>query len=161
MSFTIQVIKPVTEIVLELSMHPTCKDMLVIEDLKGRETLLNLAHCRTFAPSTALSRWCNYYLKDELCKLKGKGSTITYRDYVTPQEEEDWKFRTNPQYFGLNEFYRKGSHKLIKASIDDSIGMRNVVAILVGIGYNVDIEYDSDKKLVKKIILSKEKTYEK
>ena len=128
--------------------------MIEIFDNLDRRTAVSFDKVSTQTPSTLLSRWSNYFLYKELLSLAGKGSSVEYQN-GNSSDENEWKFRDEVTLFGLHDTVnKKGVVK--KVSIDDSIGMKNVVAILKSIGYTVETEYDSKTNRMLKISLIKE-----
>lgn len=143
-----------TELRFRTFKNPNGRYMIEIFDNLDRRTAVSFDKVSTQTPSTLLSRWSNYFLYKELLSLAGKGSSVEYQK-GNVSEENTWKFRDEVTLFGLHDTVnKKGVVK--KVSIDDSIGMKNVVAILESIGYTVETEYDSKTNRMLKISLIKE-----
>lgn len=154
--YKIEVRKPLKKIELRFRTFKNSNGRFMIEiyDNIDRKTAVSFDKVSTQTPSTLLSRWSNYFLYKELLCLSGKGSSVEYQNGDSSVENE-WKFRDEVTLFGLHDMVnKKGVVK--KVSIDDSIGMKNVVAILKSIGYTVETEYDSKTNRMLKISLIKE-----
>ncbi|AHY26769.1 hypothetical protein vB_AbaM_Acibel004_154 [Acinetobacter phage vB_AbaM_Acibel004] len=154
--YKIEVRKPlkITELRFRTFKNSNGRFMIEIYDNLDRKTAVSFDKVSTQTPSTLLSRWSNYFLYKELLSLSGKGSSVEYQNGNSSVENE-WKFRDEVTLFGLHDTVnKKGVVK--KVSIDDSIGMKNVVAILKSIGYTVETEYDSKTNRMLKISLIKE-----
>lgn len=144
----------ITELRFRTFKNSNGRFMIEIYDNLDRKTAVSFDKVSTQTPSTLLSRWSNYFLYKELLSLSGKGSSVEYQNWNSSDENE-WKFRDEVTLFGLHDTVnKKGVVK--KVSIDDSIGMKNVVAILKSIGYTVETEYDSKTNRMLKISLIKE-----
>lgn len=154
--YKIEVRKPlkITELRFRTFKNSNGRFMIEIYDNLDRKTAVSFDKVSTQTPSTLLSRWSNYFLYKELLSLSGKGSSVEYQN-GNSSDENEWKFRDEVALFGLHDTVnKKGVVK--KVSIDDSIGMKNVVAILKSIGYTVETEYDSKTNRMLKISLIKE-----
>lgn len=154
--YKIEVRKPlkITELRFRTFKNSNGRFMIEIYDNLDRKTAVSFDKVSTQTPSTLLSRWSNYFLYKELLSLSGKGSSVEYQN-GNSSDENEWKFRDEVTLFGLHDTVnKKGVVK--KVSIDDSIGMKNVVAILKSIGYTVETEYDSKTNRMLKISLIKE-----
>ena len=154
--YKIEVRKPlkITELRFRTFKNSNGRFMIEIYDNLDRKTAVSFDKVSTQTPSTLLSRWSIYFLYKELLSLSGKGSSVEYQNGNSSVENE-WKFRDEVTLFGLHDTVnKKGVVK--KVSIDDSIGMKNVVAILKSIGYTVETEYDSKTNRMLKISLIKE-----
>lgn len=153
--YKIEVHKPSKKLELRFRTFKNSNGRFMIEiyDNLDRRTAVSFDKVSTQTPSTLLSRWSNYFLYKELLTLAGKGSSVEYQS--SKGSENEWKFRNEVSLFGLHDTVnKKGVVK--KVSIDDSIGMKNVVAILKAIGYTVETEYDSKTNRMLKISLIKE-----
>ena len=129
----------------------TGRYMLELFEIGGeRNSKISFDTVKTFTPSTLLSRWVSFHLYKELKALSGRGSSREI------DGEEGWEFKDNVSIFGLHEICKK-SGKVKRVQIDDSIGMKKVVAILSEIGYNVLTEFDVESNRMLKVILIKEK----
>ena len=150
----IQVIKPSNNIVLQFRnfKNESGRYMIEIYDQKCRRTVIHCDKVKTLVPSTLLARWVNYHLHAEMLQLARKGSGVEFRK---PNGNVVWQFRDKVKYFGLHDVIGE-DRKLKKVLIEDSIGMKNVVAIINAIGYNVETEFDNESKRVVKIVLKKE-----
>lgn len=153
-NFKIEVVKPNKGIVLNFRSFEAGrgKYMLEISDKHDRNTCISFSNVGENITSTLLSRWVNYYLANELKLLAGLGSSY---EIMKKGMKNDWKFRNNVTYFGLHDLLHK-SGDVHGVRIDDSIGMRNVVAILGGLGYTVETSYDKELKRMIEIKLIKE-----
>lgn len=145
----IEVIKPKKFLthVLEFDLQAS-KNKLTLSDGEGRDTTIRFRTIGTLIPSTLFSRWLSYHKQKELLTLQGLGSSVQYG-------KEDWKFRDNPKIFGLHDTVNSKG-EVISVRIDDSIGMKKVVAIANALGYTVHTEFDVDTYRMKKIVLEKE-----
>lgn len=150
MSFKVEVIKPRKGITLKFRQKTLGHRFYALEiyDQDDRCTVMPFKNSGSCITSTLLSRWANYHLYKELKSLAGLGSSVLY-------EGSGWKFREEVKYFGLHDKVNKTGN-VTQVSIDDSIGMKNVVAILNGLGYNVETEYDSEENRMVQIYLIKE-----
>lgn len=153
--YKIEVIRPVKKVDLRFRTFKNASGRFMIEiyDDSDRKTAVSFDKVNTQTPSTLFSRWINYFLYKELLKLGGKGSSVEYR--TGKPEDANWKFRDDVVLFGLHDVVGKNG-KVRKVTIDDSIGMKSVVAILKELGYNVETEYDSKLNRMIKISLIKE-----
>lgn len=122
--------------------------LLNISDGTERVSKISFDTVRTFVPSTLLSRWVTFYMKRDLLKLAGKGSSVEYMS----TNGNTWHYRDNVQYFGLHD-HISSKGKVLWVSIDDSIGMKKVIDIINAIGYDVLVDYDQDKGRMKSITL--------
>ena len=150
--------KPI-ELVFEKKNIKGKQSKVIIRDVDNQyiSASINLCFGLTRVPSTLLSRWVNINLADKLStlvdrcntvetiKLNGKGKGL----YHFTNKEDSIFGLHKCRIQGVNEYFRE-------VSIDDSIGMTNVVAILREIGYNTEVEYDSVKSTVVKISLFEE-----
>ena len=153
--YKIEVIRPTNkwELRFRTFKNPVGRYMIEIYDNLDRRTTVSFDKVNTQTSSTLLSRWVNYFLHKELLSLSGKGSSV---EYVGKRNEVmKWEFRNDVKLFGLHDKVNKNG-VVKKVTIDDSIGMKNVVAILNEIGYTVETEYDSKMNRMLKITLIKE-----
>ncbi|QIW91565.1 hypothetical protein vBAbaMD22_52 [Acinetobacter phage vB_AbaM_D22] len=141
--------KEIIELNFEIFKNQRGRYHIRIYDKLGRSTQLTFDKIRTFVPSTLLSRWVSFFMKDKLMKLAGKGSSV---EYAVKGGGGTWKYRDTVQYFGLHDIVAPNGDTL-RVSIDDSIGMKKVVDIVNGIGYSVFVDYDTEKNRTNKIIL--------
>ena len=100
----IQVIKPSKKIALSFDVTKNERGRLIIsiKDALGRKTSSTFDRIRNQVPSTLLSMWVNHYLGKELLELAGKGTSVEYQG-----GEGSWKFRENPEIYGLHDTDRK------------------------------------------------------
>ncbi|WP_378347363.1 hypothetical protein [Acinetobacter baumannii] len=125
-----------------------------IVDEIDRSTKITFDKVKTYIPSTLLSRWVNFHMKDKLLSLAGKGSSV---EYVSKDGNNNWQYRDNVQYFGLHDIVKRDG-KVVRVTIDDSIGMKKVIDIINAIGYDVLVDYDPVKGRMNSIVLE-EKSY--
>lgn len=112
---------------------------ILMKDQFDRSTELSFDKNRRFVPSTLLSRWVSFFMKDKLMTLAGKGSSVEY----VKKDGNIWRYRDTVQYFGLHDIVRCNGDTL-RVCIDDGIGMKKVVDIINAIGYDVNVEYDNE-----------------
>lgn len=148
--------KPVESIELRFKVFKNERGRLIIQiyDEQDRATCATFESVSNQVASTLLSKWVNFHLRHELLLLAGKGSSVEYMNYYAGQENT-WKFREEVTYFGLHDLVNtKGVTK--RVSIEDQIGMKNVVAILEALGYSVVSDYDEKLNRMISISLIKE-----
>lgn len=145
--------KEVIKLRFETFRNPRGRVHIQIYDDLDRTTKITFDKVKTYIPSTLLSRWVNFHMKDKLLKLAGKGSSVEY----ISKNGNVWRYRENVQYFGLHDIV-KSNGQTVRVSIDDSIGMKKVVDIINAIGYDVIVDYDTVKNRMISIVLE-EKSY--
>lgn len=154
--FKIQVIKPSNSIILNFRSYKNESNRYVLEisDQKDRKTCIKFDSfgAESKITSTLFSRWLNFHLQRELKILAGKGSSF---EIAKKGGDNPWHFRENVVFFGLHDILHK-SGDICRVTIDDSIGMRNVVAIVKALGYNVETQFDTSTGRMVEIKLTKE-----
>jgi len=133
--------------------NPRGRYHIRIYDELDRSTQLAFDKIKVFVPSILLSRWVNFFMKDKLLTLAGKGSSVEY----ISKDGNNWHYRDTVQYFGLHDIVKRNG-QVVRVSIDDGIGMKKVVDIINAIGYDVLVDYDETNNRTNSIILE-EKSY--
>lgn len=157
--FTINVIKKQTNTINLLFSKITVKgkpNLLVLSDEKEEYIPVSypVSYGYTRIPSTLLSNWININFQDKLLTLVDRCNTVEHIK-ESGKGEGKYYFTNKPDsIYGLHKRKISTPNGVVRVvSIDDSIGMQFVIAILNEIGYTVDVDWDDTVSKVKEIKL--------